>query len=157
MRPFARTVCCFLTLLPLAACRDDKPATDLGTLQIDAGRLELLIDKSTQGLDLVPAKAPDTRDADAARRLEIDWSLRDAALKVLVMRNRLLQDDRITEKDARATHWPAWILQPPESSLSPAELAARLEWLNGEVQELTAHGCKIGVDKTGNALYCSVE
>lgn len=157
MGSLVRTVLCALALLPLAACERTKHDADLGTLDIDAGRLGVIIDRATAGLDLDPRKAQQSPDADATRRLEIDRAQRDTALKLLILRNRLLHEDRISEGDARASHWPSWILLPPESSMAPEELRERQAWLTKETASLTAQGCEIGRTKSGNASYCSVD
>ena len=157
MGSFVRTVCCVLVLLPIAGCEQAKPEAELDTLAIDAGRLSVLIERSTEGLDLQPAKAPNTPDRAAAQRLEIDKELRDAGLKVLVLRNRLMHDDLIGEREGRETHWPGWIALPPESSLTPEDLQERYDWLSKEVIKLSEHGCKLGRDQTKNELFCSLD
>lgn len=157
MGSFVRAVCCALVLLPIAGCEKDKPEADLDTLAIDASRLSVLIDRSTEGLDLQPARAPNSPDAEAAKRLEIDKNLRDVGLKVLILRNRLMHDDLLGEREGRETHWPSWISLPPESSLAPADLQERYDWLSQEVIKLSEHGCKLGRDKTSNALFCSLD
>ena len=152
-----KTVCLALVVLPLAACQREKPLVELDGMVIDAARQGVIIDRATEGLNLDPRKPQASPDKDATKRLEIDREQRDAALKLLILRNRLLHEDRITEGAARETRWPNWILLPPESSLSPAELQERQAWLDKEVAVLTKHGCEVGAAKTGNALYCSVE
>jgi hypothetical protein len=152
-----KTVCLALVVLPLAACQREKPPLDLDRMVIDAARQGVIVDSATKGLDLDPRKPQTSKDADATKRLEIDREQRDAALNLLILRNRLLHEDRITEGAARETHWPNWILLPPESSLSPAELEERQEWLEKEVATLTKHGCEVGAAKSGNAQFCSAE
>jgi hypothetical protein len=154
MGTFTRAACCVLWLLPLAACDQGKGNVDLDHLRLDASRLGRLVDGSTAGLDAQGARGQEAHDADAAKRLEIDRALRDAGLKVLILRNRLLYEDVIGEREARATHWPAWILQPPESSLSPVDLEERYEWLRAQVQSLAEPGCRIARDKQGDAAIC---
>lgn len=157
MGPFARTVSCMLVLLPLAACDQGKGDVNLDTLKLDSGRLGGLIDRATDGLDLQPASGQQAHDADAAKRLEIDRALRDAGLKALLLRNRLLFEDVIGEREARETHWPAWILQPPESALSPVDLQERYAWLSAELKALAEHGCRIGREKASDPNFCAVQ
>jgi hypothetical protein len=157
MGSFARTFCCALVLLPLAGCEKERRSPDLGTLQIDSGRLNALINRSNDGLDLQPARVQVSPDPEAAKLLAIDSNLREAGLKLLLLRNRLMNEDIIGERDARSKHWPAWIVSPPESSLAPADLEDRLEWLSKEVKELAEYGCEIGRQKAGQPNYCSVE
>lgn len=157
MGPIARTVSCILVLLPLGSCDQGKGNVNLDKLRMDAGRLGGLLDRATDGLDLQPAKAQESRDPEAAKRLEIDRKLRDTGLKVLLLRNRLLYEDVIGESDARVTRWPAWILQPPESALSPIDLQQRYEWLDAEVKSLAEHGCKIGREKGNDQNFCAVQ
>jgi hypothetical protein len=152
-----KTVCLALVVVSIAACQRDNPPVELDGMVIDAARQGVIIDRATQGLDLDPRKPQASPDKDATQRLEIDREQRDAALKLLILRNRLLHEDRITEEAARESHWPNWILLPPESSLTPTELQERQAWLDKEVAALTKHGCEVGAAKTGNALYCSVE
>ena len=157
MGPIARSVSCLLGLLPLAACDQGKGDVNLDQLKIDAGRLGGLIDRATDGLDLQPARAQESPDVDAAKRLEIDRALRDAGLKVLILRNRLLYEDVIGERQARETRWPGWIVQPQESGLSPVELKDRYEWLTAEVKSLAEHGCKFGREKGNDQNFCAVQ
>lgn len=157
MGSYAKTVCLALVALPIAACQRDNPPVELDGMVTDAARQGVIIDRATAGLNLDPRKPQASPDEDATRRLEIDREQRDAALKLLILRNRLLHEDRISEGFARETRWPTWILLPPESSLSPAELQERQTWLDKEVAALTNHGCQVGAAKTGNASYCTVE
>ena len=155
MGPIARTVSSILVLLPLAACDQGKGDVNLDQLRADAGRLSGLIDRATEGLDLQTAGTQESHDPEAAKRLEIDRNLRDAALEVLLLRNRLLYEDVIGEREARVTHWPAWILQPPENALSPVDLQQRYEWLEAEVKSLAEHGCRVGRQKGGDPDFCA--
>lgn len=157
MRPIARTVLGLLVLLPLAACDQGKGDVNLDQLQVDAGRLGGVVDRATDGLDLQPARIQESKDPDAAKRLAIDYALRAAALKVLILRNRLLYEDVIGEREARETHWPAWVLAPPESALSPIDLHERYEWLSAEIRNLAERGCKIGREKSNDANFCAVQ
>jgi len=157
MGPIARTVCCLLFLVPLAACDQGKGDVNLDQLKIDAGRLGGVIDRATDGLDLQPTRQQASKDPDAAKRLAIDYALRAAALKVLILRNRLLYEDVIGEKEARETPWPNWVLAPPESALSPIDLEARFAWLEAEVKGLAEHGCKIGREKSNDLNFCTVK
>jgi len=157
MGSFVRSVCCLVLLLPVAACDQGKGDVNLDSLKVDAGRLSGLLDRSTDGLDLRPAKAQEAKDPEAAKRLAIDHALRDAALKALILRNRLLYEDVIGEREARETHWPSWVLTAPESALSPVDLKERYEWLNDEVRMLAAHGCKVGTDTNKDPNYCAVQ
>jgi hypothetical protein len=157
MGSFARSACCAVLLLPLAACNQGKGNVNLDTLVVDSGRLGGMIDRSTDGLDLRLSKPQDAKDPDAAKRLAIDRQLRDAALKALILRNRLLYEDIIGEQEARETHWPGWVMTPPESALSPVDLQERYEWLSAEVESLAAHGCKIGSEENKDANFCAVQ
>lgn len=156
MGPIARTASCLLVFVSLAACDQGKGDVNLDQLRIDAGRLGGLIDRATDGLDMRPARAQASPDREAAQRLAIDRQLRDAGLKVLLLRNRLLYEDVIGEREARVTHWPAWILQPPESALSPVDLRERYDWLDAEVKALAEHACQVGREKSGDANFCVV-
>jgi len=157
MGPIARTVSCILVSLPLASCDQGKGDVNLDRLGVDAGRLGGLIDRATDALDLQPARAQESHDPEAAKRLAIDRQLRDTGLKVLLLRNRLLYEDVIGEREARVTRWPAWILQPPESALSPVDLQQRYEWLDTEVKSLAEHGCKVGREKSNDQNFCAVQ
>jgi hypothetical protein len=157
MEPFAKTLGCTLLLLAFAGCAKDETSVDLGTLQIDAGRLNALLNRSNDGLDLQPARVQPSPDPEAAKRLVIDSNLKNAGLGLLLLRNRLMNEDIIGERDGRSKHWPAWIVQPPESSLSPADLQDRYEWLQKEVDELAEYGCEVGRQKSGQPSYCSLE
>ena len=157
MRPLAKTLGCSLLLLALGSCANDEKSPDLDKMRLDAGRLNMLIDRSNDGLDLQPGRVQVSADPDALKRLIIDSSLREAGLKLQLLRNRLMNEDILSERDARAKTWPAWIGQPPESTLSPDDLQERIDWLRTEVEELTKFGCEVGRQKSGQAKYCSVE
>jgi hypothetical protein len=157
MTLFGRTVCCAVLLLPLAACDQGKGDVNLDQLKIDAGRLGGVVDRATDGLDLQPNGMQQSKDPEAAKRLAIDYALRAAALKVLILRNRLLYEDVIGEKEARETQWPNWVLTPPESALSPVDLKERYAWLDAEVKGLAEHGCGIGREKSHDQNFCAVQ
>lgn len=130
---------------------------DPANLATNSARWSFIIDHSNSGLDLMERPTTDGPRDHAYWLLSADWGLKDDALKLLQLRNRLLSTGLVKPSDLHSTKWPAWIFEPPTSKESPDVLAARLDWLEKEASELVEIGCKIGREKSGEELFCSVE
>ena len=132
---------------------EDNP----GGLAIDSGRLPYIIERSEAGLDLAEPKAKVSRSLEAESLLSADRALKETAMRLLLLRNRLLEMGLVKEQEVRPTVWPRWIFEPPSASESPDTLDARLVWISTEAVKLTEIGCDIGRKKTKDPLFCSVE
>jgi hypothetical protein len=132
---------------------EDNP----GGLAIDSGRLPYIIERSEAGLDLAEPKAKVSRSLEAESLLSADRALKETAMRLLLLRNRLLEMGLVKEQEVRPTVWPRWIFEPPSASESPDTLDARLVWISTEAAKLTEIGCDIGRKKTKDPLFCSVE
>lgn len=129
---------------------------DPSTLATDSARWSFIIEKSNGGLDLVAQPTTDKPRDHAYWLLSADLGLKDDALKLLQLRNRLLVLGLVKPSDLHSTRWPAWIFEPPAKH-TPDVLSARLDWLANEAEELIEIGCKIGREKSDDTLFCSVE
>jgi hypothetical protein len=125
-------------------------------LATDSARWSFIIDKSNSGLDLLDRPNTDDPRDHAYWLLSADAGLKDDAVKLLQLRNRLLSMGLVKPSDLHSTRWPAWLLEPPAKQ-SPDVLSARLDWLAKEAAELVEIGCKIGREKSDDTLFCSVE
>ncbi len=130
---------------------------DPTNLAIEGGRWSALIERSNRGLDLFGQPAADGTSDHATYLLRADAAVKGAALDLLLLRNRLLYVGLAKSSDLRSKSWPAWIFEPPTSKVSPDTLAARLSWLDTEASGLVEIGCEIGLQKTNETLFCSVE
>lgn len=130
---------------------------DPTNLAIAAGRWSVLIELSNSGLDLLEQPAAELSIDHASYLLRADAALKDGALQLLLLRNRLLHRGLVKSSDVRSKSWPAWIFEPPTSKVSPDTLVARLHWLETEASELVEIGCEIGRQRTDEPLFCSVE
>ena len=126
-------------------------------LAIDCGRMPFIIERSEAGLDLAVPKAKVSLSLEAESLLNADRALKETAMRLLLLRNRLLEMGLVKAQEARTTVWPRWIFEPPSGSESPDTLDARLAWISTEAAKLTEIGCEIGRKKTKDPLFCSVE
>jgi len=130
---------------------------DPTSLATNSARWSFIIDHSNSGLDLLERPNTDRPHDHAYWLLSADLGLKDDAFKLLQLRNRLLVMGLVKPSDLHSTRWPAWIFEAPTSEESPDVLEARLTWLEKEAADLVEVGCKIGREKSGNELFCSVE
>jgi hypothetical protein len=130
---------------------------DPSRLASDTARWSFIFDHSNSGLDLLAQPTTDRLRDHAHWLLSADWGLKDDALRLLQLRNRLLAMGLLKPSDSRSTTWPSWIFEPPTSKQSPDVLEARLTWLEKQAEDLVEVGCKIGREKSADALFCSVE
>ena len=126
-------------------------------LAIDCGRMPIIIERSEAGLDLAVPKAKVSLSLEAESLLSADRALKETAMRLLLLRNRLLEMGLVKEQEVRTTVWPRWVFEPPSASESPDTLDARLAWISTEANKLTEIGCEIGRKKTEDLLFCSVE
>jgi len=130
---------------------------DPSNLSIDSGRWAILIERSNAGLDLLERSDSDFPYNDARFLYSADYALKDDAVLLLQLRNRLLHMKLVKPADVKATKWPSWIFEPPTANVSPDTLAARLDWIETEADKLVEIGCEIGRKKSDDTLFCSVE
>ena len=129
---------------------------DPTNLAFDSARWSFLIDQSNSGLDLLEQPTTNDPHDHAYWLLSADAGLKDDAVKLLQLRNRLLSMGLVKPSDLHSTRWPAWLFEPPTKQ-SPDVLSARLDWLEKEAAELVEIGCTIGREKSDDTLFCSVE
>lgn len=129
---------------------------DPSALATDSARWSFIFDRSNSGLDLLEQPTTDGSRDHASWLLSADLGLKDDALKLLQLRNRLLAMGLVKPSELHSTRWPAWIFEPPTKN-SPDVLSARLGWLEKEAAELVEIGCRVGREKSDNPLFCSVE
>jgi len=130
---------------------------DPSTFGIDSERWSMIIDRSHEGLNLVEARSDPDRDARTEWLLRTDRALKEDALSLVLLRNRLLAMGLLNKQDAEAIDWPRWMFDPPSSEETPDTLEARLQWVSAEAEKLTEIGCEIGRKKSDEPLFCSVE
>ena len=130
---------------------------DPSNLSINSGRWAILIERSNAGLDLLEKSDSDLPYNDARFLFYADSALKEDAILLLQLRNRLLHLGLVKPADVKATRWPAWIFEPPTSKESPDTLTARLDWIETEADKLVEIGCEIGRKKSDDTLFCSVE
>ena len=130
---------------------------DPSMLGIDSERWSMIIQRSHEGLNLAEPQGAKELDYKTRWLLRTDRALKEDALDLVLLRNRLLAMGLLKESDAKATAWPQWIFEPPSAHETPDTLDARLSWVSAQAEKLTAIGCEIGSKKSNEPLFCSVE
>lgn len=131
--------------------------SDPSMLGIDSERWSFIVDRAHAGLDLAEQQSSPEVDYKTEWLLRTDRALKEDALRLVLLRNRLLQMGLLKEEAAQTTDWPQWVFEPPSSDETPDTLEERLDWLSAEASKLTDIGCEIGRKKTDDSLFCSVE
>ena len=126
---------------------------DPGSLRIWAGQYSALMTRASEAADIVFADNKPNVDVDDKCGLGV----KEAALELLALRNKLADKKHILPKEALRIKWPAWVFEPPTECASPEEIYRRIDWLGTQVELVTDPICQAAEKKTGDSLICSVE
>ncbi|MES1263180.1 MAG: hypothetical protein ABUL69_02410, partial [Peristeroidobacter soli] len=103
---------------------------DPSMLGIDSERWSMIIQRSHEGLNLAESQDAKEPDYKTSWLLRTDRELKEDALALVLLRNRLLAMELLKASDAQTTRWPQWIFEPPSAHETPDTLDARLNWVS---------------------------
>lgn len=137
-----------------ASAHDDErfggdPAFVLG---IDVGRMAIFTDRIGEAADMVDAPV-----TGGDELIGVSRKLRRTTMEFLAKKESLCDDLKFTAQSCAAIGPPAWLARDPNEPVTPRQLLARIEQVQEMMGPLMDVACTAGKEKSGEALFCSVE
>jgi hypothetical protein len=136
-----------------AAAEGDQ---DAFILQIDVGRHSVLVDRA---LDGAGAKIPYllAESGVGSAEPEIWRGLRETARDGVVLKEIVCAKGLVAQQTCRAFKAPNWISAEPSPTPLLKQLRTYEEELATAIGPFVAAGCKAGVRRTKDDMFCSIE
>jgi hypothetical protein len=148
-----------VALFPGGARAAPTPAPDFeerSTLQIDLGRTGVLIDRALDGFGVALPNVLEDR-GDEAELAALWRALRQTGREGVILKELACAKSPALRKACRAFKRPAWIEAEPAPVPALAVLRERADALYSSLEPFIDAGCKAGVRRTKDAMFCSVE
>ena len=168
---FMLALLCQFAFLPAAIAVEVEPSAEEVVPYIDAERLASLVERAHLAADALAGRegnwgewlgalqemyipSPPLPDSRVERT---NRGVKEAALSLLLLRNRAVALGLLPAETLREVQWPAWIGEPLAYPVSAEIATARFEWIAPLVYELTGKLCKAAATRIHDDLICSVE
>ena len=171
MRAAVLLVLFLLLWIPLQTNAAETAHEDDDVYYIDAERLPVLIERAQLATDVLVGREGEWADwleaslevygasppLAESHAIRADRALKEAALNLLLLRNRVVIHGLLPADTLAEVIWPAWAMQAPGAAPPPEVANNRIEWLAPLVYEITSKVCSLAQKKINNDLICSVE
>ncbi|MBI3677896.1 MAG: hypothetical protein HY243_14905 [Proteobacteria bacterium] len=141
-------------VIPVLAAEGDDPST----LAIEAGRLGVMMDQSTEALKLL---APNARDADLdtpeAQRAHAFEELVTAVLRYNLVANEACRRSLVSAKLCSGPFLPAWLKDGAGTDHDGASLRAMIAETSERLMPFWSEMCEKGKKASGDDTFCAVE
>lgn len=159
MRLFpVRCVAALFAYVPLAVAAPAGPAADPATLAIDAGRLDVMMDQSTEALRLLAPNAdPGNLDTPDAQRAYAFQELVSAVLRYNAISDRACRQGLVSEALCGGPYLPVWLSERPDTARTDAALRAMIDDAAAQLTPFWAALCEKGRKAAHDDTFCAIE